>query len=836
MRRFALGCLMLTLATAACDKSVVAPAIDPPPTAAVQAAEISGANPLLAGAFTFLAPLPSVSVAGAFDPSVLPYLSLSVCEVSSCEAPPQATFTSLTGPGSGTIRLESDEEQFIVNLSPAALGLPSPAEYKLRVWVADLEVGSTIIQVVSKRGGTESGTESRVVLGQSTLPVKFSVRRNALVSTSMLAADGVSAADAAAKLVTEFGSDAEEVATILAAAGYQATAVASVLNETFGLSATETALLLADIALTSGDAATGAALIDAGYSVGDVAIVLRDVFGLSADEAVPLLVDIDAAASDIAAALITTFSETVDVVASLLAANGFDADTAFDAVYRAGVDVLGDPVGFSLNAALAAMHGAGYAFDDFKGALVDGARQWTDEHLLDGLGMSGYGTGELVGFMLDVMGLTAQRVMEEAESWGVSLPDLVTAMVDAGADVEDIAAGAIASFDATAAELGEALVGAGASAFEIGAALANGFSMLPGEIATSLRSLGFDGEAVFDAVYRVGTEILEDPVDFALEVALASMRGAGFFLDDFQDALVGGARDWTQENLVDALGLSGFSIAELAEFMVGTLGFSAQRVSEIAERWGVPVSDLISALAGAGVTMQEIVTWTVAAYDLTAAEFAAAMHAAGQQLADFADAVADVYSLTEEQAVAVFRTAGYLADEVGDWLFDRVAAGGGAALDLTARILAQAGYTSGSVAEWAWEKSGRVGDSTAAALRFAGFTATQVADFFVNVAGRTAGFAFSALERAGYAAATVAAAVRSVTGASFIALGGWLSDVYGLSATATISIVADLGASLGDLIGILFDVFEVTLDQAIELLVDLGFTAGEIIAGWPGTP
>jgi hypothetical protein len=764
VRRF--NCLAAVLATmAACDSPTgPVPSAEPLAVGAPLAAVLAPVNAstalspaletLLDGSFAFLPPLPPGEAWGAFDPKVLPVLVVQVCDVPTCDGTWTLSHSSSTGPGSQIIRMEEDDELFILNWRPSELGLPSPATYRIRVVAAGLELGSAEVQLVSNGAKNAATGEELVLQDNRTLPVKFSVRRNPVLAALLAADGGATATEIAELLVTEFGANAGETALILAALGYPPS---------------------------------------------DVGGVLADVFGLTADQAVPVLQSVGATAADIGAVLATAFDQSLEEVGSLLAANGFDAEAVLDALYGVGVDILNNPVDFALGTAMAAMRGLGYAFDDFKGALIGGAREWTQENIIDALGISGFSLGELVPFMLDGMDLTVQILMAKVAGWGVELPDVVGALMDAGAAVDEIVAGAIQAFDASAEAIGQALADAGASALEIGGSLLEAFDQTIDEIAATLKDLGFDGEATFNAVYEIGVRILEDPADFALGVALAAMKGAGYTFDSFKGALIG----WTNENLIDALGISGFTIAELSSFMIDTLGLTAGRIAEIASRWGVSVQD-----------------------------FADAMAAAGQQVADFADAMMDAYDLTEAAVVAALQKAGFTAGVVGDWVFAKLDVATGLGLELGAQLLTGAGYAFEEVAGWVWDQAGEV-PAAAKVLRFAGYSAKQVASFLVNTAGRSTRAVFDALQKAGYGAGEAARAIYDEGGASIVAIGGWLAEFYGLGFEATVEILDGLGATLAELITVLFDVYEASLEQATTLLVGFGYTMADIIAAWP---
>lgn len=605
----------------------------------------------------------------------------------------------------------------------------------------------------------------------------------------------------------------EDIAAALVGAGFLVQEIADWLIEAEGLPAGAAAAALRALGqpvsdagawllsreLTDAEAAL--ALSEGGFTIPEVGSFLAHI-GRSAQEAAPILRDIGATAFDVSEALITFFAQDLDDVALLLQANGFDGGAAFDAVYRAGREVLDDPPAFALNVALAAMNGAGYTLDAFRDGLIGSAHEWTQENLVDALGLSGFAMGDLVPFMMDVLGMSVDHVMQNAESWGVPLSDIAGALVDAGALAADIATGAMSVYEASAADVARTLADAGATAIEIADALVDVYDQSLAEVGILLDQAGFVAQVVFDALYRTGTELLGNPPEFALRVALAAMKGAGFALDDFRDALVGGAREWTQEHLIDALGLSGFGFAELGSFLVNTLGLTAQRVAQLAHSWGVPVD-----------------------------EFAAGMRAAGLGVEAFAGTMMDVFGMTADASAAVLKRAGYTAAEAGDWLVTRLGAGM-EAIRSAARALAGAGFDFDEVAAWIWIKSDGVAASAAPIFQFAGYNARRVTGFLLNV-GTRAESAFRALEGAGYAAADAAEALHLEAGVPFPLIGAWLADAYGLAAQATLDILHGLGASLPDLIGVVLNVFHATLDVATALLTTYGFSAADIILGWP---
>ena len=997
---------LLLFALASCGDDPTSPVLssdDPPALESASPSDGAGApiDPLLAGSFTFKSPLPEQSLTSAFDPGVLPALTVEVCLPASCGVVTAARYTSLTGPGSETIRIGTTNDMFVVNFKPSDSKL-GPAIYRIRVLAAGLVLGQVDVRLY--RSGNPVAAPAAITLQEkSTLLVKFVVGRNPVIAALMAKANGATASDVAALLVAQFGSSAHDVAVILAHAGFAPGDIATALRTKLAQSAAQTAALLTSLGLVSNAVQLTSALVTGGYPVADILAVLRDagqsvvqaattarsagiavadvgnalgsVFGVTqsavhaalrqagytaaevgawlvanggdvttvagqlraagyaiddvvafikatgttdaaaiaailkaagftltelaswlttggltsaqaaavlktlgysiaevgawldaaglSDAAIAtalgqagwtvaevtayfasagntpasIVVILKAAgitAYDIAAALVTELEKTEAEVGVLLKGAGFDAEASFDALYRVSREVLANPVDFALRVAVAAMKGAGYFFHNFKDHLVDGIHEWTEEHLIDALGLSGYSIPEITDFMLNVMNVTAERLMEKAKAWGVPLPEITAALVTAGAKVDAIVTGAIAAYNATAETMAQALKDANAAADDVAAALITEYNKTLDQTVAVLQDVGYLAGVAFDASYRAARNVLNHPVDFALNLTLAAMRGAGYFFDNFKDHLVGGIKEWTKENLIDALGLSGFSIAELSDFMLNVLDLTAQQVAERARSWGVPVDDLIDALDDAGEAMSDIVAAAANAYNLTADQLADAMHDAGKAVGEFADELMSFYNITEDAVARSLQKAGYLIDSVGDWVMAKLSNSGSLVLERATDILTQAGYNFDKVADWAWAKSGQAADKFAAALEYAGHKADAVADYLKNKIGLGAERIFEVLQQAGYAAADVAKAVAEKAGASLTDIGKWLFDYYELTVDVTVGILKGLNASLADLINVMINVYSTTLADATSILLALNYTIAEILALWPG--
>lgn len=126
--------------------------------------------------FYFLPPLvPAPSPGGIFDGTYDPKVQICAWNESECTDPLVAEFTTTTGPGSETIRVDDDAEHYIVNWHSGDYDLDPATTYRINVLVGTLLVGYADVDVVS------SGRELRNVntgeyvglLNGRTLPIRF---------------------------------------------------------------------------------------------------------------------------------------------------------------------------------------------------------------------------------------------------------------------------------------------------------------------------------------------------------------------------------------------------------------------------------------------------------------------------------------------------------------------------------------------------------------------------------------------------------------------------------------------------------------------------------------
>lgn len=124
--------------------------------------------------FYFLPPMvSSAEYSGTFDPDLSPVVE--ICETPACDAL-HASF-DMDGEGSERVRVEEDDEHYIVNWNTNSSGAAVGQTYRVRVVVAGIKLGHADVHVA--RNGSEANEyraagEIAVVVNQ-TLPMKFRV-------------------------------------------------------------------------------------------------------------------------------------------------------------------------------------------------------------------------------------------------------------------------------------------------------------------------------------------------------------------------------------------------------------------------------------------------------------------------------------------------------------------------------------------------------------------------------------------------------------------------------------------------------------------------------------
>jgi len=133
--------------------------------------------------FFFLPPLvANPGAAGAFASHLAPIVRIDSIDAQFATTATIATYTTTTGPGSETVRVDPVGEHYIVNWHTDEFALDADVTYRIRVLVPSRELGFADVDVV------ESGRELRNVetgeyvalLNGRTLPIKFRIEREAV--------------------------------------------------------------------------------------------------------------------------------------------------------------------------------------------------------------------------------------------------------------------------------------------------------------------------------------------------------------------------------------------------------------------------------------------------------------------------------------------------------------------------------------------------------------------------------------------------------------------------------------------------------------------------------
>lgn len=155
--------------------------------------------------FHFLEPLTTRSGDfSKFDPSLLKYLTVDVCEVTSSDCLVVKTFTS-SDSSSAQLRITTDagNSYYVVNWDTTKFNL-NRKTYRIRVTIASLELGSIDLtpEVYTKFGRT--------------WPIKFLIEKDPVIRVRLVRWLGQSCSKAASVLKLEFNLSAAETAVLLA--------------------------------------------------------------------------------------------------------------------------------------------------------------------------------------------------------------------------------------------------------------------------------------------------------------------------------------------------------------------------------------------------------------------------------------------------------------------------------------------------------------------------------------------------------------------------------------------------------------------------------------------
>src|SRR5438309_4653088 len=177
MNRSRLLMCAAALVAAACQDRQSPPAA---PSFLIQDATHNGGNPH----FYWLPPMTrQPSFTGTFDGTLAPVVEISeLGGVAGCADRVVATFTTTTGPGSETVRVDPAGQQYLVNWHTKAFNLNTACTYRIRFLVAGLQLGIADVDVVDSGAQLKRVDTDQFVplLDDGTLPIKARVEFGAV--------------------------------------------------------------------------------------------------------------------------------------------------------------------------------------------------------------------------------------------------------------------------------------------------------------------------------------------------------------------------------------------------------------------------------------------------------------------------------------------------------------------------------------------------------------------------------------------------------------------------------------------------------------------------------
>jgi uncharacterized protein YjdB len=137
--------------------------------------------------FFWLAPMvKSPAVTGTFDPAVSPRVDICQWNGSGCEQPVVATFTTTTGPGSETVRVDAASSLYIVNWHTDQFALTVGATYRIVASLFGAIVGSADVQILTNGSAKNVTTGDDIALVDGkTLPIKFRIEQGIVVNVAV---------------------------------------------------------------------------------------------------------------------------------------------------------------------------------------------------------------------------------------------------------------------------------------------------------------------------------------------------------------------------------------------------------------------------------------------------------------------------------------------------------------------------------------------------------------------------------------------------------------------------------------------------------------------------
>jgi len=137
--------------------------------------------------FFWLAPMvKNPTATGAFDPTLSPRIDVCRWTGSACEQPMVASFTTMSGPGSETVRVDAANSLYIVNWHTDQFALTIGATYRIMASVLGAGVGSADVQVLTNGSAKNVTTGDDIALVDGkTLPIKFRIEQGMVVSVGV---------------------------------------------------------------------------------------------------------------------------------------------------------------------------------------------------------------------------------------------------------------------------------------------------------------------------------------------------------------------------------------------------------------------------------------------------------------------------------------------------------------------------------------------------------------------------------------------------------------------------------------------------------------------------
>jgi len=122
----------------------------------------------------------------AFDPAVSPRVDICQWNGSGCEQPVVATFTTTTGPGSETVRVDAASSLYIVNWHTDQFALTVGATYRIVASLFGAIVGSADVQILTNGSAKNVTTGDDIALVDGkTLPIKFRIEQGIVVNVAV---------------------------------------------------------------------------------------------------------------------------------------------------------------------------------------------------------------------------------------------------------------------------------------------------------------------------------------------------------------------------------------------------------------------------------------------------------------------------------------------------------------------------------------------------------------------------------------------------------------------------------------------------------------------------